>query len=307
MPKDNNPIEINPLQEFLNPKITIKGRHYESLFKFFKYFKNKQRDMSENNYSDKFGSMFDITFGAELELSQWAWGQHYGVKTPLVDWTKYALYALFFALDGWETDIDEISVFSLNIYSLSRINENIVPFPGEKIPILLKVNDPKEIKILKHFIDNYLEVMFNKLPVFSFGFNEPQDLRQKDIENLLHYREVFADMAKMKLILPIGPAHQNLRLQSQGGFFTFTPSGISVENWCKRIIAARENKPLLNYENKKEKPLIVKYNIQIKDTKDKQACLTFLENANITAKTVFPDFQGLSKYISYKSESGNLY
>lgn len=307
MPKENNPIEINPLQELLNPKITMKDSHYVRLFKFFSYFKDKQKDMSENDYTGQFGSMFDITFATELELSQWAWGQHYGVKTPLVDWTRYALYALFFALDGWKPENDEINVFSLNIHSLSRINESIANFPVESIPSLLQNKDPKEIKTSKHFIDTYLAIMFNELPIPSFSFKQPQVLLQEDDQNLFHYREVFADMAKMKLILPIGHTHQNLRLQSQGGFFTFTPSGISVENWCKRIIEARKEESLNIYPGMKINPLIVKYNIGIKGKKEKQECLAFLENANITAKTVYPDFQGLSKYIAYKSEPWNLY
>ena len=40
---------------------------------------------------------------------------------------------------------------------------------------------------------------------------------------------------------------------------------------------------------------------------DKKNCMRFLENANINFKTVYPDFQGISRYLAQQSKRLNGY
>ena len=112
---------------------------------------------------------------------------------------------------------------------------------------------------------------------------------------------VAEEMAKLKVIAPLVDKDQNPRIYSQGGLFTFAPEGISIEEWCRRIIKAKEIIPcnrIIPFQQ--NEPLLIKYRFKIYSERDKLKCLAFLEQANINAKTVYPDFYGLSKYLEYQ-------
>lgn len=281
-------VRLNPLCRFeIQPKLKTCGLKY--YFEKIQQYRTYGEDVSSNDYK-AFGSSYDITLGVEYDLNQWAWGQHYGIKTPLVDWTYYSLYALFFALDGCNVG-DEVSVCSLNIPVLKQINM-LPPRKYKKtISTLDKFfADPEEL-------DKFVNFMFHYPNVRNY-------FKDKTIKKGDAIPQMVADeMAKLKVIAPPVERDQNPRIYSQGGLFTFAPGGISIEEWCRRIVEAKE--VILNSQVDpflQDKPLLIKYRFKIYSEQDRLKCLTFLEQANINAKTVYPDFFGLSNYVKYQHE-----
>ena len=112
---------------------------------------------------------------------------------------------------------------------------------------------------------------------------------------------------KLKLILEC--SDKNQRQITQNGVFSYAPCLMTIEEWCERYLATFTEPDFdlfansLSYTRSEspEKSLIKKYNIKFSASHRKD-CLAFLDSANINAKTVYPDFQGLSKYMDELEE-----
>ncbi len=102
--------EDNPLDEWL--RIAKQWEGVES--KMLGYF--------QKNAQGRCGLSFD----KEDEIKWWALGQHYGLKTPLLDWTESPFVALFFALDVSEKNSEgetKGSIFVLNRAKTKELHE----------------------------------------------------------------------------------------------------------------------------------------------------------------------------------------
>lgn len=234
---------------------------------------NSARTKEDKNFYARYGTPYDVTFGVDIDLELWTWGQHYGVATPLVDWTEHALFALFFACDTYDK-VGRISIYSLNTTVLDSIN-------GKNYPAFRPV-DPQGDSATNFF--KFYQCFFRGIPIWAFWSNKTDP----DFENSF---PLFDDMRKLKLIRADEQRLRNKRCLSQAGWFTFTPGGVSVEEWCRRWEAAFSGENVLC-----EGHLLTKYVFKFGED-DRRACLDFLERANITAKALYPDFYGISRYL----------
>lgn len=102
---------------------------------------------------------FDLLFNNKYKLSDWAWAQHYGVKTPLVDWTKFPFYALFFAAEELNQETSSMAVFALNDICLSWANTQI---SSRDLPFTYYVNGKDNNVIHDLEIDDIVNMIKRK-------------------------------------------------------------------------------------------------------------------------------------------------
>jgi hypothetical protein len=83
-------------------------------------------------------------------------------------------------------------------------------------------------------------------------------------------------------------AVSNSRLVAQAGLFTFSPTHISLEDWVTR-----------NFSENPSAPVLLRFLIR---NKMREACIASLNQMNIGFRTLFPEFEGASKFCNYKLE-----
>ena len=276
--------KVNARQYFFKPPM-LQTYIYDRYIDIYLHFVNKKIIGLNEHIIQEAGSCYDMTFGIDIDISKWTWGQHYGVATPLVDWTRCALVALFFACCS-KCNADKIAVYALDIKKLGEVNQITLP-PQMSIH---DIAQPTE-EILEELRQFFL--------AFFKGLTMEITLRQQiPAQICIHVFNLLSDMKKLKLLGNDWGDNSNGRLNAQAAFFTFTPGGISIEDWCKRFYEVHKGgMPLL----KLRPPMLTKYIIPM-SKKDKKNCMRFLEEANINFKTVYPDFQGISKYLAQSSE-----
>lgn len=207
----------------------------------------------------------------------WTLGRHYGLKTPLLDWTASPFIALFFAFCNDSAHDNDRALYALNASYMNRLFCQKI---GESLLLNDSLRETFETRFDLSLYDNdEKKVMMGRLILGRYD----TDLSQTDEKSRLIQDFISSSVDHFfRLLSP--KTGDNPRLLSQRGVFTYQTTMESIEQVIKSI--ADQSKPLLL------KVLIPK---QLRDK-----ALTFLNNMNINHLSLFPDLEGASRYCNEK-------
>lgn len=165
------------------------------------------------------------------ENAWWALGQHNGLSTVLLDWTKSPFVGAYFAfISAKKSSTDYRTIFGISQTTFEKRSNKI----------------KKEHK------------SSSRPPIIEF------------IEPL---------------------SDENMRLVSQGGLFTRSPSGVDIESWVKKNFPKHDDKVRV-------------WRLLIPED-ERITVLQSLNRMNINHASLFPDIYGASKYVNLDLEIDN--
>lgn len=190
------------------------------------------------------------------ENDWWALGQHHGLATPLIDWTTSPFVAAYFSF----SEKREMQTRQRAIYALHKPSI-------EKAAIKRK----------------------NKKDVANKEELKNMESGKRKINMLKYHMLQQPTKLEFEFIRPM--SDENQRLVNQGGLFSKSPIGESVESWVRN-----------NFKDQEDGYVLMKILVP---NKDREVCLRMLNRMNINHLTLFPDLFGASKFCNTFAEINN--
>lgn len=253
---------------------------------------NKEPLSHLSNFSNAISRFSNVEFDLSSEnpraekerLKLWSLGQHYGLHTPLIDWTIYPYAALFFAfVDSHPSTTGHRAIYSLSWHEIQSVNFHIVQ-TDEMLPLKETLKSPPYPKEFKEFL-------FKK---FGFWSEEgkkmlensaiPDHIKDRIIE--WHHENV----KKKRLRISRGLGLENQRIHCQGGLHLYNSEDISIEEWL------RKNLKHISH------PVLTKI---LMPESERKETLRSLNKMNVNFLTLFPDIEGAAKHCNLAHAESN--
>ena len=202
------------------------------------------------------------------EKDWWALGQHFGLATPLLDWTRSPFAAAYFAFEELASNPTEYRV----VYGLSR---NAVNKKNEEISTAWNAG-----KVRTLVRERVTEKLVRKADSRKGSTSLAKNTKDEATHPVMNER-----VPKIEFIDPL--SDENQRLVNQGGLFTRAPMGKPIKDWVSDAFEGSESAVLLE--------------IQIPDY-ERQQCLRALDRMNINHLSLFPDLSGASRWTNLTLE-----
>lgn len=193
----------------------------------------------------------------------WALGQHYGMITPLMDWTLSPFVAAFFAFAEKESN-------SLSNQLMKKLKEELSSDTFKQLEKELGKNLQTNSRVvygLNKDIVRWFREYKRWTPQKSESYRKP----------LVEFPDLMLD--------------ENYRLLSQRGLFTISLKGEDIKTYVRS-----------SYGRKKDEDRIILVEIKIPN-KERKECLKSLNLMNINHMSLFPDIYGATKYCNLKLEN----